>query len=230
MDFDGILLVDKPKDWTSFDVVAKIRGVLKRGTGRKIKVGHTGTLDPLATGLMIVVVGSYCKRAAEFSKLEKTYEVTMKLGETSMTGDEEGEKTPVSALKPSESEVRTVLAGFIGDSMQVPPLHSAIKIDGKRAYKLARAGQIVELEPRPIHINQLTLTNYEYPIVNFTADVSSGTYIRSLVRDIGEQLESGAYMSDLRRTIIGEYRLTPEALRPDTVSTEAIYDALITLP
>ena len=110
MSYDGILLVDKPAGWSSFDIVAKVRGVLSREAGRKVKVGHTGTLDPLATGLMVVVVGSYCKRAQEFSKLDKTYHVTMKLGQTSTTGDEEGEKTDVSSAQPSimraTSEIR----------------------------------------------------------------------------------------------------------------------------
>ncbi len=207
MDLDGLLLIDKPSGWSSFDVVAKVRGTLKRETGRKIKVGHTGTLDPLATGLMIIVVGSYCKRAQEFAKLDKTYEVTMKLGEISTTGDEEGEKTSVSSQKPSEAELTEVLNSFIGDSMQTPPIHSAIKIDGKRAYKLARAGKTVAIEPRPVHINTITLTNYEYPHVKFTADVGSGTYIRSLVQDIGAQLKTGAYMSDLRRTKVGIWQL-----------------------
>ncbi len=203
MDLDGILLVDKPSGWSSFDVVGKIRGTLKKETGRKIKVGHTGTLDPLATGLMIIVVGRYCKRAQEFSKLDKTYEVTMKLGETSTTGDEEGEKSPLSDTKPNKEKLEEALRSFIGDSMQTPPMHSAIKIDGKRAYKLAREGKTVTIEPRPININSITLTNYEYPFVKFTADVGSGTYIRSLVQDIGEKLQTGAYMSDLRRTKVG---------------------------
>lgn len=203
MELDGILLIDKPSGWSSFDVVGKIRGTLKRETGRKIKVGHTGTLDPLATGLMIIVVGSYCKRAAEFSKLDKTYEVTMKMGETSTTGDEEGDKTVVSNKQPDGDELIKVLENFVGDSMQAPPAFSAIKIGGKRAYKLARAGKTVEIEPRPIHINSITLKDYEYPYVKFTADVGSGTYIRSLVQDVGEKLQTGAYMSDLRRTKVG---------------------------
>jgi tRNA pseudouridine55 synthase len=207
MNPDGLLLIDKPSGWSSFDVVAKVRGVLKRETGQKIKVGHTGTLDPLATGLMIVVVGSYCKRASEFSKLDKTYEVTMKLGETSTTGDEEGEKTVVSSLEPSSEAIEATLNSFVGDITQTPPAHSAIKIGGQRAYKLARAGKEVKLEPRPVTINSIELTDYNYPFVKFTADVGSGTYIRSLVQDIGENLTTGAYMSGLRRTRAGEYKL-----------------------
>lgn len=207
MEFDGILLIDKPAAWSSFDVVAKVRGQLKAKAGKKIKVGHTGTLDPLATGLMIVVVGSYCKRASEFSKLDKTYEVTMKLGQTSTTGDEEGEKTEVSNTQPSQEDIENVLTSFVGESMQTPPAFSAIKIDGKRAYKLARSGEEVVIEPRKVKINSIILTKYEYPYVQFTADVGSGTYIRSLVEDIGKKIATGAYMSDLRRTEVGDFMI-----------------------
>jgi tRNA pseudouridine55 synthase len=227
VNFDGILLVDKPQDWSSFDVVAKIRGTLKQGTGQKIKVGHTGTLDPLATGLMIIVLGSYCKRASEFSKLDKTYKVTAKLGQTSTTVDEEGEKTHVSNMEPSLDEVKRVLGSFIGDSMQTPPIYSAIKINGQRAYKLARAGKPAKIEPRPIHISKLELNSYEFPLVSFTADVSSGTYIRSLVQDLGETLGTGAYMSDLRRTAVGKWSLQDSVIAPDNVTLEQIYNGLL---
>lgn len=227
MDLHGIVLIDKPSGWSSFDVVAKVRGTLKRETGQKIKVGHTGTLDPLATGLMIIVVGSYCKRAQEFSKLDKTYEVTMKLGQTSTTGDREGDIVDVSNQRPSKDRLEVALQSFEGDGMQTPPVYSAIKIDGKRAYKLARAGIAVEIEPRPIHINSLVLHNYEYPLVKFTADVGSGTYIRSLVEDIGSMLGAGAYMSDLRRSIVGEYCLKDGLLEPRELSYEAIVSSLI---
>lgn len=202
---DGILLIDKPKDWTSFDVVAKVRNILKKEAGRKIKVGHTGTLDPLATGLLVIVVGSYCKRAGEFSKLDKTYEVVMKLGETSSTGDAEGEKTIISDKKPDLDEIKAIFGDFIGEIMQTPPIYSAIKVNGQRAYKLARKGQRVEIEPRKVTITNLEITDYSYPYVNFTANVGSGTYIRSLVDDIGNKLATGAYMSDLRRTQVGPF-------------------------
>ncbi len=214
MEFDGILLIDKPSGWSSFDVVAKVRGTLKKEVGKKVKVGHTGTLDPLATGLMIIVVGSYCKRAQEFSKLDKTYEVTMRLGQTSSTGDEEGEKTDISDEEPSKDDVLEVLKGFVGESMQTPPIYSAIKINGQRAYKLARKGEEVTIEPRKIRINGLDLTHYNYPEVKFTTSVSSGTYIRSLAADIGKKLETGAYMSDLRRTIVGEFKIE-QAISPE---------------
>lgn len=213
-ELNGILLIDKPKDWTSFDVVAKVRGALKKEAGKKVKVGHTGTLDPLATGLMIVVVGSYCKQASEFSKLDKTYEVTMKLGETSTTGDEEGKKTQVSIQTPTDVQIKNAITQFIGTIEQIPPAFSAIKIDGKRAYKLAREGKDVKLEPRSVTIHSITGVKYDYPYVSFTVDVSSGTYIRSLVEDIGNELTTGAYMSDLRRTKVGEFSLTNEVLGP----------------
>lgn len=260
---DGILLIDKPSGWTSFDVVARIRGQIKRETGqlldsgkilaapkppeerissisavnvasttppadnkssaslqdgfgtrevlrkssKKPKVGHTGTLDPLATGLLIIVVGSYCKRAAEFSKLDKVYEVTLKLGETSTTGDNEGEKTKVAEVRPLQEGLEAVLERFTGEIMQTPPIYSAIKVGGQRAYKLAREGKEVKLEPRPVTIYSITEVEYNYPEVKFTTKVSSGTYIRSLVEDIGRELGSGAYMSALRRTEVGEFTL-----------------------
>lgn len=218
---DGLLLIDKPSGWSSFDVVAKVRGTLKRETGQKIKVGHTGTLDPLATGLMLIVVGSYCKRAQEFSKLDKVYDVEMKLGLTSVTGDEEGEKTVVSDRIPNGNEISQALKLFEGDTMQTPPIFSAIKVDGKRAYKSAREGKEVKIEPRQIHISQIKLNNYEYPLVNFMADVSSGTYIRSLTQDIGEKLATGAYMSNLRRTKVGEFNLQ-DAISLDGIDFKAI--------
>jgi tRNA pseudouridine55 synthase len=207
----GLLLVDKPKTWTSFDVVNYVRKMVAVIEGKKpknCKVGHTGTLDPLATGLLVLVVGKeYTRRAGEFSKLDKTYEVTMKLGETSTTADDEGEKTAVSDTVPTEKAVLEALQQLQGPIMQVPPQFSAMKINGQRAYKLARKGEIVELEARPVTIYSNELTGYEYPYVKFTSRVSSGTYIRSLVEDLGKLLETGAYMSDLRRTSVGAYSL-----------------------
>ncbi len=205
---DGLLLIDKPKGWTSFDVVAKVRGIIKQQTGnKKAKVGHTGTLDPLATGLLVLTVGSYCKRAQEFSKLDKTYEVELKLGETSTTDDEEGEKTETEAKIPSEEVIKEAILSFVGEIMQTPPAFSAIKINGKRAYKLAREGKEVKIEPRKVTIYSIENIEVTGAKVTFTAKVSSGTYIRSLARDIGEKLGTGAYMSNLRRTSVGEFKL-----------------------
>jgi tRNA pseudouridine55 synthase len=206
---DGLLLVNKPAGWTSFDVVAKIRGVVRKETGiKRSKVGHAGTLDPLATGLMLILVGKYCKRAEEFTKMDKVYDVELSLGETSTTGDEEGEKTQVSTQEPSPEEVINSVEQFIGEITQTPPAHSAIKIDGQRAYKLAREGKAVEMPTRKVTVHSVKDIKYDYPKVTFKADVSSGTYIRSLAQDIGEALSTGAYMSNLKRLSVGEYELT----------------------
>ena len=205
----GVLLIDKPRGWTSFDVVNFVRKQVAGAGGKKpknIKVGHTGTLDPLATGLLVLLVGKdYTRRATELTKLDKTYEVTMRLGMASTTGDEEGEKTKVSDVQPSQAEVEAALVHFTGEIMQTPPAFSAMKINGQRAYKLARAGQAVELEARSVLIRSNTLSGYTYPDVRFTSEVSSGTYIRSLVEDIGRKLGTGAYMADLRRTRVGGF-------------------------
>ena len=207
---DGVHLIDKHKGWTSFDVVNKIRFSVAKERGKKtknIKVGHAGTLDTLATGLLIVLVGKeFTKKASEYSKMDKTYEVTMKLGQTSVTGDEEGEKTDMSDIEPSAKEVQQSIDKFQGDIMQTPHNFSAIKVNGQRAYKLARKGQEVAIEPREVNIH-VELTDYTYPLIKFTAKVSSGTYIRSLVEDIGKDLKTGAYMSDLRRTQIGQFKV-----------------------
>lgn len=221
MNADGILLVNKPPGWTSHDVVAKIRTVLKKETGQKTKVGHTGTLDPLATGLMIIVAGSYCKRAAEFSKLDKTYEVAMKLGETSTTGDEEGTKTKVESRNYAEDEIKQALSHFQGEIEQAPPAYSAVKVDGQRAYKLARQGKEVKLEPRKVTIYDIELINYSYPKIKFIANVSSGTYVRSLVEDIGQRLGTGAYMNALNRTRVGKFNIE-KAIQITDVSIDKI--------
>jgi len=208
---DGILLVDKPAGWTSFDVVAKIRGIIKAETGQKIKIGHTGTLDPAATGLLILVLGKYTKRAGEFSKLDKTYEAELTLGQTSSTGDKEGEITQKSAQKPTELAIKDTLSTFLGEISQTPPQYSAIKIGGQRAYKAARTGKTVEIEPRKVKIYKITEVKYDYPKLKFNTKVSSGTYIRSLAEDIGQKLGTGAYLSALRRTQVGKFNITDAA-------------------
>jgi tRNA pseudouridine55 synthase len=205
----GILLIDKPKGWTSFDVVNYVRKIVAQAEGKKpknTKVGHTGTLDPQATGLLVLLVGkTYTRRAQELMKLDKTYEVTMRLGQTSTTGDTEGEITAVSDDKPTGGAIAAVLMTFTGNIMQTPPIFSAMKVNGQRAYKLAREGKQVTLEARPVTIYRNELGNYAYPLVTFTSEVGSGTYIRSLVEDLGRSLKTGAYMSDLRRTRVGEF-------------------------
>lgn len=204
---DGIILIDKPAGISSFGVVARVRWLLSQQAGRKVKVGHTGTLDPFATGLMIVVVGAYCKRAGEFSKLDKTYEATVRLGATSTTGDPEGELHTVSGRRPRAEELRAALHTYMGDIVQTPPAYSAIKINGVRAYKLAREGREVEMPTRHVTIHELELLNYTYPDAQIRAHVSSGTYIRTLAEDIGRTLGTGAYLTELRRTQVGTYRI-----------------------
>lgn len=226
---DGLLLVDKPSGWTSFDVVAKVRGIAKQETGiKRFKVGHCGTLDPLATGLLVICLGSYCKRAQEFTKLDKVYKVTMKLGQTSTTCDEEGDKTTISEMVPSDDAVQQVMAKFTGDIMQTPPAFSAVKVNGQRAYKLAREGKEVVIEPRRVTIHHITDVHYDYPQVTFTAKVGSGTYIRSLVEDIGKELGTGAYMSALHRTQIDDFAVDA-AISPDGIQAKDIIENLVVL-
>lgn len=225
---DDILLVDKPADWTSFDVVAKIRGRVRRRytekgekpTKRQLRVGHAGTLDPFATGLLIILLGDGTKKAGEFLKLDKVYEATFRLGETSNTGDIEGELTPVSDLVPTEKAVLEALEGFKGEITQVPPAFSAIKVGGVRAYKLAHKGQAVEMPPRQVTIYDLQLLDYSYPEVKMRAHVSSGTYIRTLGEDLGKALGTGAYCSQLRRTRIADYDIA-DAKKLSEVTSEA---------
>lgn len=204
---DGIILIDKPANMTSFGVVARIRRVLTNQAQKKVKVGHTGTLDPFATGLMILVIGKECKNAAHYTKLDKVYEATIHLGQTSTTGDTEGELTAVSDAVPSLEQVQVVVQTFIGEIEQRPPIFSAIKINGQRAYKLARDGQEVEIPLRTITVHSLAIIDYSYPELKIRTHVSSGTYIRTLASDIGAALETGAYCTALRRTKIAEYDL-----------------------
>lgn len=210
-----MVLVDKPVGWTSFDVVAKIRGAIRaqytaRGqkpTKRQLKVGHTGTLDPFATGLLIILLGDACSRTNEFLKLDKVYEATVELGKTSTTGDPEGEIRIADSRQPTANEVREVLSRFTGEIEQIPPAFSAIKVNGKRAYDLARKGEDVVIPPRTVTVYSLELLSYEYPLLTVRTHVSSGTYIRTLAEDIGTALGTGAYCTTLRRTQIAEYSI-----------------------
>ncbi|NCU30667.1 tRNA pseudouridine(55) synthase TruB [Candidatus Saccharibacteria bacterium] len=238
MNHDNILLIDKPAGWTSFDVVAKIRGRIRfeykqsgiAPTKKQLRVGHAGTLDPFATGLLIVLLGDSCKRAGEFLKLDKIYEATVELGKTSTTGDPEGEiikwgKAQESAellgisrvvpnTQPTRQTVLETLEGLTGQIMQKPPAFSAIKVGGKRAYDLARAGKVVDIPERAVTIYELELLNYNWPLVKIRAHVSSGTYIRTLAEDIGKALGTGAYCKELRRTSIADWNVA------DAVSVE----------
>lgn len=227
----GLLLVDKPADWTSFDVVNYVRRIVANQEGKKpknVKVGHTGTLDPFATGLLVLLIGKdYTRKATDYSKLDKTYEVTMILGKTSTTGDPEGEIEAVSDTVPDQKAVLEAAERFRGQIEQVPPAYSAIKINGVRAYKMAREGKEVVIEPRKVTINSLDVTDYSYPEVKFTANVSSGTYIRTLVEDIGAVLGVGAYTTALRRTEIAEFSIK-DACEVEGLTAESLESTLLT--
>ena len=204
---NGIILINKPAGMTSFGVVARVRRVLSERAGKKVKVGHTGTLDPFATGLMILVTGAECKNAGTYSKLDKVYEATFVLGQTSTTGDPEGEISDVSTVQPTKEEVEATLASFVGEIQQRPPAYSAIKVGGQRAYKLARQGKEFEIPLRTVTIHSLELIDYNYPELRIRAHVSSGTYIRTLAEDIGTMLAVGAYCEQLRRISIAEWSI-----------------------
>lgn len=211
MDFISgeVLYINKPLNWTSFTLVRKLRNKLCRKLGiKKLKVGHAGTLDPLATGVMIVCTGKKTKLIESFQYQTKEYIATIKIGETTPSFDLE---TAVDGVFPVEhitqELVEAKLKDFIGEIEQVPPTYSACKVDGKRAYEFAREGQDVELKPKLLVIDEIELLNYSFPEIRVRVVCSKGTYIRALARDIGVALGSGAHLSALERTRIGEVTL-----------------------
>lgn len=202
-----VLLIDKPMEWTSFDVVNKLRFSIKHKLGiKKIKVGHAGTLDPMATGLLIICVGKYTKTIDSLTGMDKTYSTTLKLGATTPSYDAESEE---DATYPTdhitEELLEENLEQFKGQIEQYPPMFSAIKIKGQKLYTLARKGITVERKARSLCINECKVTRFQNPEVDLFIDCSKGTYIRSLGHDIGAALNSGAYLIALRRHSIGEY-------------------------
>lgn len=220
MDFiEGeILYFNKPLRWTSFDLVNKFRYKLSRKLKvKKIKVGHAGTLDPLATGVIIICTGRATKRIEEFQYQTKEYVATLKLGETTPSFDLEKE---VDAVYPTEhisrSMVEEVLTSFVGKIQQVPPVFSACKVDGKRAYDLARKGEEVELKAKTLVIDEIELLNCELPVIKIRVVCSKGTYIRALARDIGVALNSGAHLIALERTRIGDITLD-QCMNPEGI-------------
>ena len=212
-----MILIDKPAGISSFGVVAKVRGYLRNECGHKVKVGHTGTLDPFATGLLILLSGKMTKRSNDFLKLDKEYVADLKLGFKSSTGDPEGEIEKVDDRVPDAKEIEDILQTFIGEIEQIPPKYSAIKINGQRAYKLARKGVDFEVPMRKIRIYNIEVLEYEYPRLAIRCRVSSGTYIRTLAEDIGLKLGVGAYLTALRRTKIGEYSVDKACTLKDFV-------------
>lgn len=199
-----MLLVNKPLEWTSFDVVNKLRSVLHTK-----KIGHAGTLDPLATGLLIVCAGKMTKRIDEFQGMEKEYTGTLVLGQTTPSYDLETMPTPAVELAGvKEESIRSAVSKFIGVIQQVPPMHSSVKVDGKRAYDIARKGMTAELKPRTVEVREFEITAIRLPEVDFRVVCSKGTYIRSLANDFGTHLGVGAHLSALCRTRIGKFLLS----------------------
>lgn len=224
MDFVAgeIIPVYKPYTWTSFQIVNKVRYHLSKKYGiKRFKIGHAGTLDPLATGVLLLCTGKATKRIEELQKHTKEYEAEITLGATTPSYDMEH---PVDATFPYEhitrEMVENTLKQFIGEIAQRPPLFSACKVDGKRAYDLARKGSDIQLEPKQIRIDNIELLEFDLPKIRIRVTCGKGTYIRSLARDIGEALESGAYLSELTRTRVGEFKLT------DCIKIEAIEEWL----
>ncbi|MDO8516435.1 MAG: tRNA pseudouridine(55) synthase TruB [bacterium] len=199
-----IFAIWKPKGPTSNAVLNDIRRIV----GRKEKVGHAGTLDPLAEGILVVAIGREAtKQLAEAVKKEKEYIAKIHLGATSSTDDEEGEKTGYEVNKPpNKQEVRDAVVRFVGDIMQTPPIYSAIKIEGKEAYKYARKGEPVTMKPRSAHVESIEVQEYAWPYLTLRVVTGPGVYIRSLARDIGEYLKVGGYLAGLTRTRVGEFR------------------------
>ncbi|MGC9331701.1 MAG: tRNA pseudouridine(55) synthase TruB [Bacteroidales bacterium] len=218
-----VIPVNKPLDWTSFDVVKKIRYMLKYHRGiEKIKIGHAGTLDPKATGLLLVCTGKATKHIPEFQDMEKTYLASIKLGATTPSFDTETietEQFPVDHI--TKTDLENVLGNFTGTINQIPPEYSALKYKGKRAYTLAREGKHPELKSREVYIETIKLTEFRKPFFSIYVTCRKGTYLRSLARDIGKELNSGAYLVGLTRTQIGNYKL------PDAYDQKRIENILI---
>ena len=213
-----MLAVNKPKGITSFDAVYGIRKAYSRITGEKLKIGHAGTLDPLADGLLIVCTGKHTKQIDSFMGLPKTYTGTFFLGATTPSFDLETEPDhSYETAHITEALIRQTAEGFLGISEQLPPVYSAIKMNGKKAYDLARKGKEVKMAPRQIEITAFEITAIRFPEVDFRITCAKGTYIRSIANDFGLRLQSGAYLKELRRTAIGPHRLeeaqTPAEIR-----------------
>jgi tRNA pseudouridine55 synthase len=204
-----VLLINKPLHWTSFQLVNKVRWLVKRKLQvKKIKVGHAGTLDPLANGLMIICTGKKTKEIDQYQAAEKEYIATIKLGSTTPSYDGETAENYFYATQHINNDLiqKTILT-FLGNIQQYPPIFSAIKIGGKKLYESARKGKEVEIKPRNIHIKELEILNIEMPYIQFRVACSKGTYIRSLAHDIGKALNSGAWLCKLQRTKIGDHNL-----------------------
>lgn len=204
IELDGVLLVDKPADHTSHDVIARLRGILKMK-----RIGHAGTLDPMATGVLVVLVGKATRVSQYLMSLDKEYTGTIKLGQVTNTQDAEGEVLETRPVPPlTEAEVLAAMKTFVGDQYQMPPMFAAIKIDGVPLYKMARKGEEVEREPRFIRIASFELTRFALPEIDFVVRCSKGTYVRTIAHDLGQKLGCGGHLSALRRTATGQFTIS----------------------
>jgi len=220
IDLTRIILIDKPYNWTSFNVVAKLKSIIRYHTGvKKFKIGHAGTLDPLATGLLIVCIGKKTKEIDYFQSLGKEYTGIIRLGSTTASFDLEKEidfEYPTAHITP---ELITLAAkSFIGEQGQIPPIYSAVKINGRRAFDYARGGEDVEIKSKNITISEFDITDIKEQDVHFRIKCSKGTYIRSIARDFGLKLDTGGHLIELRRTKIGDY-LAKDALNPEDAAS-----------
>jgi tRNA pseudouridine55 synthase len=202
-ELEGVLLVDKPTEHTSHDVVARLRGKLHMK-----RIGHAGTLDPMATGLLVILVGKATRISQYLMSVEKEYRGTIELGKVTNTQDAEGEMLETRPVPPlTEEQVRAAMNGFLGDQYQMPPMFSAVKIDGVPLYKSARKGEEIEREPRFVRIMRFDLLRWATPEIDFDVACTKGTYIRTLAHDLGQKLECGAHLKALRRTVSGALRI-----------------------
>lgn len=218
----GILNINKPAGWTSRGVVNRVERLV-----RPAKAGHAGTLDPLATGVLVVCLGPATRLISYVQQLPKTYQATFLLGRSSPSDDVETEIVELAAAaEPSLGDILAVLPQFLGTTEQLPPAYSALKVKGQRAYKLARQGQAVELKPRPVHIYELAVEEYHYPELKLSMRCGSGTYVRSVGRDLAELLRTGAVMSALTRTAIGDFGIA-DAVDVEQLNAESIEHSVI---
>jgi tRNA pseudouridine55 synthase len=219
---NGVIVIDKPAGITSARVVDRVKRLLPRGT----KVGHAGTLDPFATGLLVLLVGRATKLCETMMDQPKSYDATLKLGAMTATEDPESpEQIVPNALAPDRATIDDALAHFRGTILQRPPAYSAIRVGGRRAYDLARSGQEVQIQARPVSVYRIDVIKYEYPLLELTIDCGRGTYIRSIARDLGDRLGTGAYLTRLRRTRVGDFT-TDDAMAPDSLQRETILNAI----
>jgi tRNA pseudouridine55 synthase len=215
---DGVINLDKPAGLSSARVVGRVKRLLPRGT----KIGHAGTLDPFATGVLLLLVGKATKSCERLMGERKGYEAAIKLGARTATDDLESAEQPVAVdVPPSQEEFRRAVEKFVGAIEQRPPAYSAMKVGGQRAYKLARGGQTVDIAPRTVQVYSADLIEYAWPIARVRIECGRGTYIRAIARDLGEALGTGGYLTELRRTFVGGYRVE-EAVRVDELSAENI--------